>query len=193
MDTLSAQTEAHLASPDGALGNDIAVRPAQKADVPLLFRMLKQLAHAQLNGSEPEDEAQAAANRFRTSEKKLRQDGFSKSPLFSALIAEKNGAAVGMAMFHETYSTWSGTRGLFISDMFVEEDQRGTGVGYALVRHVARAAAARGLQRLELNVIHANPARNFYDRMGFAHYDNLLNYRLSDAGFARLAREKETP
>ena len=90
-------------------------------------------------------------------------------------------------MFHETYSTWSGTRGLFISDMFVEEDQRGAGVGYALVRQVAREAAARGLTRLELNVIHANPARNFYDRMGFAHYDNLLNYRLSDAGFARLA------
>lgn len=159
---------------------DISIRPAQKHDIALLFDMLRRLACNQ-----------GEQKRFRISETRLAQDGFSEHPMFEALIAERKGDAVGMAIFRETYSTWSGTRGFFISDMFVDEAQRGAGVGYSLVRRVAREAAARGLSRLELNVIHANPARNFYDRMGFSHLDNLLNYRLSDAAFSRLAHDEE--
>lgn len=159
---------------------DIAIRSAQKHDAPLLFDMLRRLAHYQ-----------SEEKRFRISEEGLTRDGFSEHPMFEALIAERNGKPVGMAMFRETYSTWSGTRGLFISDMFVDEAQRGAGVGYSLVRQVAREASSRGLARLELNVIHANPARNFYDRMGFSHLDSLLNYRLSDEAFSRLAQVEE--
>ena len=169
-----ADRVSHLnASPDG----DVIIRPAQRDDAVLLFDMLRRLA-----------EGQGEEARFRLREETLIRDGFGEHPLFRALIAEKDGVAVGMAIFRETYSTWSGIRGLFISDMFVDEDQRGAGVGYALVRHVAQEAAKSGRQRLELNVRHANPARNFYDRMGFAHLDNLLNYRLSDKDFARLAK-----
>ena len=177
-ENLQIQGEARPASiADAPAGDGVAIRAARRGDAALLFDMLRRLAQDQVE-----------EGRFRISEEELIRDGFSDAPPFRALIAEKGGAAVGMVMFHETYSTWSGTRGLFISDMFVEKDQRGAGVGYALVRQVAREAMERGLTRLELNVIHANPARNFYDRMGFAHYDNLLNYRLSDAGFARLAQ-----
>ena len=164
----------------------VSIRLACRQDIPLLFDMLHRLARGQVD-----------EERFRISEEDLLRDGFGGDNgadgdcRFRALIAERQGIPVGMVMFHETYSTWSGSRGLFISDMFVEEDQRGAGVGHALVHQVAQEAASRGLTRLELNVIHANPARNFYDRMGFAHYDNLLNYRLSDAAFARLVNGEE--
>ena len=169
----------------------ISIRPACRQDIPLLFDMLHRLARGQVG-----------EGRFCISEEDLLRAGFDDADggnaagnggaRFRALIAERQSAPVGMVMFHETYSTWSGSRGLFISDMFVEEDQRGAGVGHALVRQVAQEAASRGLTRLELNVIHANPARNFYDRMGFAHYDNLLNYRLSDDAFARLVNGEDS-
>lgn len=164
--------------PSAVLEHSVMIRRAREEDVPLLFGMLRRLAAGQ------GEEAQ-----IRISESELLRDGFGSPARFEALIAEKDGIAVGMAMFQESYSTWSGTRGLFITDMFVDEAQRGSGVGYGLVRSVAQAAAARGMTRLELNVIHANPARNFYDRMGFTHLDNLLNYRLSDEAFAELAHE----
>ena len=157
---------------------DVIIRRAREDDVPLLFDMLRKLAAVQ--GEE---------SRVRISEDALLRDGFGSHPRFEALMAEKNGMAVGMAIFQETYSTWSGAHGLFITDMFVDEAQRGAGVGYGLVRRVAQETAARGMSRLDLNVIHANPARNFYDRMGFTHLDNLLNYRLSDEAFAELAHE----
>ena len=156
----------------------VIIRCAREDDVPLLFDMLRKLAAVQ--GEE---------SRVRISEDALLRDGFGAHSRFEALIAEKDGTAVGMAIFQETYSTWSGAHGLFITDMFVDEAQRGAGVGYGLVRRVAQEAAARGMSRLDLNVIHANPARNFYDRMGFTHLDNLLNYRLSDEAFAGLAHE----
>jgi len=52
--------------------------------------------------------------------------------------------------------------------IFVDATARGMGVGTALLDAVADAAAKRGLDRVELDVIDTNPrARALYERVGF--------------------------
>jgi GNAT superfamily N-acetyltransferase len=146
---------------------DVTVRKATSDDVPVIHKLVKALAEYQRQG------VQVSA-----SEDTLKRDGFGADPQFECILAEIQGEAVGLAIFHPSYSTWDSSRGLFINDLFVSEVVRGQGVGMKLVREVAAIAKQQGCQHLELNVVHANPARNFYDRFGFVHVDDLLTYRL---------------
>ena len=59
--------------------------------------------------------------------------------------------------------------GVFQMDgILVDAKARGQGVGTALLEAVTREAAARGLQRVQLDVIDTNPrARALYERVGF--------------------------
>jgi GNAT superfamily N-acetyltransferase len=89
-------------------------------------------------------------------------------------------------MFQTTYSIWDSARSLQITDLFVDELARGTGVGFRLVLEVARIARDRACSGLQLNMVHANPSRSSLDRMGFVHQDDLLHYTLDAQGLKKL-------
>ena len=155
---------------------DITLRPATPDDADVMARLVSELAAYQ---------DQAA--RVTAKPADFRKNGFGPDRQFDCIIAERDGAPVGLAIFYPFYSTWDAGRGLFIHDLIVDESVRGTGVGIKLVSEVARSAKERGCNHLQLNVVHANPARNFYDRFGFTHRDDLLSYRLIGKRFDRLA------
>ena len=90
------------------------------------------------------------------------------------------------AIFQSHYSSWEGATSLQITDLFVDEVVRGTGVGFRLVAEVGRIARDRGCAGLQLNMVHANPSRTSLDRMGFEHQDDLLHYRLDGKGLKKL-------
>ena len=146
---------------------DIILRPATSEDVPVILALIKALA-----------EYQRQERQVTVTEEDLRRDGFGTSPKFECVIAELDDKPVGLAVFHPTYSTWEGASGLYIDDLFVDEAVRGKGVGQKLISNIAHTARQRNYSYLALNVVHANPARNFYDRFGFKHVDDLLTYRL---------------
>ncbi|MDP6821951.1 MAG: GNAT family N-acetyltransferase [Dehalococcoidia bacterium] len=116
------------------------------------------------------------------------RDGFGDSPWFEALLAELDGKAVGFALFFHNYSTWLGKPGLYLEDLYVEEQARGYGLGLDLMRELARIAAERGCARFELSVLDWNPTRDFYHRLGFEDMDEWLTYRLDEPGIEKLAR-----
>ncbi len=143
------------------------LRLATPDDVPVILQLIKSLAEYQRQG-----------NHVSVTAEDLKRDGFGPHPQFQCILAEVNDKAVGLAIFHRTYSTWEGARGFYIDDLFVDESVRGIGMGHKLIREVARMAKEQDCTYLALNVVHANPARNFYDRFGFTHVDDLLTYRL---------------
>ena len=59
----------------------------------------------------------------------IRDQGFGADPAFEALIAERDGAAVGLCLFFESFSTWDGRRGVYVQDIYVSEAARGLGLG----------------------------------------------------------------
>jgi len=147
--------------------SDVTIREAVPEDAAIMVAFLRELA-----------EFQDTTEYFHAHEKDLKRDGFGPNREFETLIAESEGRPVGLATFNRTYSTWEGHAGMFIQDLFVAEEARGKQVGFHLVREIARIAEKRGITHLQLNVVHANPARDFYSRVGFFHMDDLLTYRL---------------
>ena len=103
------------------------------------------------------------------------------------LIAEIEKEPVGFALFFPTYSTWEGRPGLHLEDIFVVEHMRGQGVGAALMVKLATIAVERDYGRLELSVLHWNPARRFYHALGMQHLDEWLPYRISGEALKALA------
>jgi GNAT superfamily N-acetyltransferase len=96
-------------------------------------------------------------------------------------------APVGFALFFPTYSTWEGTAGIHLEDIFVEESVRGQGVGEKLMQKLAAIAVERGCARLELQVLDWNPARGFYHSLGMEHMQEWLAYRVSGEALRKLA------
>lgn len=154
----------------------VLVRPATVDDVDLLHRFSIDLATY-------EDEPDAVTSTPQT----LARDGFGADPKFAALIAERGGVPVGFALYTFNYSVWTAARGIFIEDIWVVPEERRGGVARALMAALARECAAKGLKRIDLNVLDWNPARGFYERIGFKWIRNWLPYRLSGEALAKLA------
>jgi GNAT superfamily N-acetyltransferase len=114
----------------------------------------------------------------------------SPRPPFECLLAEVDGAPVGMALFFTTYSTWRGCPGLHLEDLFVDERARRRGVGRALLRRLAALARERGCARVELAVLDWNaPALAFYRALGAVALDEWTTWRLDGAALDALAGE----
>ena len=129
----------------------LTIRDATVADVPLLKRLICELAAY-------EREPQAVL----ITEEQLSRDGFGLEPKFRVIIAEQDGGAAGYAVLFACYSTWTGA-GLFLEDLYVREAFRGQGVGKALLSHVAETALKEGCHTIRLDVLDWNePAIQFY-------------------------------
>jgi GNAT superfamily N-acetyltransferase len=77
------------------------------------------------------------------------------------------GRVVAFALFFTNYSTFLSLPGLYLEDLYVQPSQRGTGLGKALLQHLARLAVARGYGRFEWSVLDWNEnAIRFYERLG---------------------------
>ena len=160
----------------------VSVRPATVDDVDLLHRFSVDLATY-------EDEPDAVTSTPQT----LARDGFGAEPKFAAMIAERGGVPVGFALYTFNYSVWTAARGIFIEDIWVVPEERRGGVARALMAALARECAAKDFKRIDLNVLDWNPARGFYERLGFRWIRNWLPYRLSGEALAKLATSWKAP
>jgi GNAT superfamily N-acetyltransferase len=156
--------------------NGTAIRLARAEDCEAIHAMLVALAVYE-----------RAPDAVKVTPDALRRDGFGPTPRYEAIIAERGGKPVGFALWTSNYSTWEGRAGFFLEDIFVYEEARKYGVGQALMARMARMARERGLGRLDLNVLTWNPARKFYERLGIAHIDEWVPYRLRGEALNRLA------
>jgi GNAT superfamily N-acetyltransferase len=153
------------------------IRPATCDDVPQILDFIRALA-----AYEREPEAVTAT------EADIMCHGFGPNPFFFCLVAEKNGAPAGFALYFFNYSTWLGRPGLYLEDLFVLPGFRGLGIGRALLQRVAAIAVENGCQRLQWEVLDSNtPAIDFYQAMGAEFLDAWRNVRVSGDALRRLA------
>ncbi len=132
------------------------IRPATRADVPALLALLRAMA-----------EYERLTAHFAATEDALAAALFGDAPVLHAAVAEQGGQAVGFANWTISFTTFRCQRVLFVEDVFVTADMRGTGIGYALFRYMARAAQAQGCRRMDWHVLDWNDtALRYYDRLG---------------------------
>jgi GNAT superfamily N-acetyltransferase len=155
----------------------LRIVPATERDTPVVLRLIKALA-----------EYEHVSGTVTATEDGLRDALFGPHPAAEALIAYVNDAAVGLAVFFPTFSTFTGTSGLFIEDLIVDAGWRRRGVGRALLAHVVRVAASRGCRRVSWSVLRWNePAIQFYRALGAELIDEWAICAISGDAFERLA------
>ncbi len=87
---------------------------------------------------------------------------------------------VGFAVWFYSYSTWLARNGLYLEDLYVTPDQRGTGAGRSMLRHLARIAVEKGCGRFEWSVLDWNePAIKAYEAIGAEPLSEWTRYRLA--------------
>jgi len=157
--------------------NAITIRQAMPEDATAIHSMIKQLARA-LNLS----------GQARGSVDDLLKYGFGESAIFNALIAECDTHAVGMCTYFPVFSTWAGRPGVFVLDLFVSENQRGSGLGEMLVAKVANLGRRQGAAFLRLSVDNHNiRGQSFYRRIGFEAMQEECSYQINTEKFNALA------
>ena len=153
----------------------IAIRNASADDVPLLFRMIGELA-----------EFERIPREVLATEDAIRESLFGESPAAEALLAECEGRPAGFAVHYRNFSTFVGKAGLYIEDLYVRPEYRGLGIGKALFLRCAEIARERNLGRMEWTVLGWNPARSFYERFGARAMDDWILYRLDEKALETL-------
>lgn len=99
------------------------------------------------------------------------------------------GNQVGYALYFLNYSTWEGTHGIYLEDLYVTPDARGSGLGKALLTTLAATAAAHGFARVEWSVLDWNtPSIDFYRSLGARPMDGWTVFRLTGPELRRLGR-----
>jgi GNAT superfamily N-acetyltransferase len=117
----------------------------------------------------------------------LRTALFGESPALFGHVAEVDGVVVGCALWFLNFSTWRGAHGIYLEDLYVTPDQRGSGLGKALLAALAGECVRRGYARLEWWVLNWNPATGFYKSLGAIPMDEWTVYRLTDEPLQSLA------
>jgi GNAT superfamily N-acetyltransferase len=164
-----------------ALMPSITVRSATADDVPLLLRLIRELAAFE-----------KAPDSVVATEADLLRHGFGAERSFEAILAFLDGEPAGCALFHTRFSTWLGRPGLYLEDLYVTEPARGHGVGRRLMARLAAIAIERGWGRIDFHVLDWNPAREFYHRLGMHHHAEWLRYGGDETALKRLAEEDVT-
>jgi GNAT superfamily N-acetyltransferase len=164
------------------MANELYIRPATEADVPLILRFIRELA-----------QYERLEHEVVATEESLRATLFGGPRFAEVLIAEVDGDPAGFALFFHNYSTFLGRPGIYLEDLYVRPELRARGYGRALLARLASIAQERHCGRLEWAVLNWNePAIRFYRSLGAKPMDHWTVYRLIGEPLDALAREEHS-
>jgi GNAT superfamily N-acetyltransferase len=145
------------------------IRRVQESDVDAVVGLVHDLA-----------EYERAPQECHLTAEQLRTALFGETPALFGHVAEVDGVVVGCALWFLNFSTWRGVHGIYLEDLYVKPEQRGSGLGKALLTALAQECVSRKLDRLEWSVLNWNtPSIDFYKSLGAFPQDEWTTYRLT--------------
>lgn len=155
----------------------LSIRPAIPADLPLIAGLIRDLA-----------EYEKLSHEVRFDEAKLGENLFGARPYAEVVIGEIDGTPQGFALFFHNFSTFEGRPGIYLEDLFVRPEARGSGLGKALLAHLAKLCVERDCARLEWWVLDWNaPSIGFYQSLGAKLMDEWTVMRVDGEALMKLA------
>jgi GNAT superfamily N-acetyltransferase len=156
----------------------LTIRPAIAADLSLIAELIRALA-----------DYEKLANEVRFDDAVLAAKLFGPRPYAEVIIGEVDGVAQGFALYFHNFSTFEGRPGVYLEDLFVRPQARGSGLGKALLAELARIAVERDCARLEWSVLDWNePAIGFYKALGAKPMDEWTVFRVDGTALETLAQ-----
>ena len=156
---------------------NIIIREAQRADIPLILDFIKKLAEYE-----------------KMLDQVVADSGILENWLFDKNIARvifvmDGDKEVGFALFFHNFSTFLGRAGIYLEDLYVLPEYRGRGFGKALLKRLAKIAVDMGCGRLEWSCLDWNtPSIEFYRSLGSVSMDDWTVYRLTGKALENMAR-----
>lgn len=145
------------------------IRAATPEDAATILGFITELAVYEKAGHEVE-----------ATEETIRATIFGEGSVTEAVILESDGRPAGFAVWFYSYSTWQAKNGLYLEDLYVSPDYRGTGAGKMLLKHLASIAVEKGCGRFEWSVLDWNePAIRVYDAIGAEPQSEWIRYRMT--------------
>ena len=128
----------------------MTVRRVQPDDVPTVLGLVRELAAYEKSEHE-----------VLMTEEQLRTALFGETPaLFGHVALADDGEIAGFALWFLNFSTWRGTHGVYLEDLYVSPKHRGSGLGKELLRTLAAVCVERGYSRLEWRCSTGTPRRS---------------------------------
>lgn len=147
---------------------EILIRPAREDDVPTILRFIIELA-----------EFEHAADQIQSTEKGLHEVLFVRHGA-DAVICEKNGIPIGFAIWAYSFSTFTGKQTLYIDDIYVQEADRGKGIGSKIFSYLAQVAAEKDCARMDWYCMETNiSGKEYYRNIGAEEIDWFKVYRFN--------------
>ena len=113
---------------------------------------------------------------------------FCDSPKVFCEVVEVDQEIIGIAIWFNNYSTWEGSHGIYLEDLYIKPDFRGAGWGKALLKHLAQKCISNGWSRFQWWVLDWNePSIEFYKALGATPMDEWTVFRVSGESLRKLA------
>jgi GNAT superfamily N-acetyltransferase len=155
----------------------LLIRAARPADSALIFALVCELAEYEKLAVDASEQAISAAL-------------FCDQPRLFCDIAEWQSEPAGFTTWFLNYSTFRGSHGIYIEDLFVRPAYRGRGLGKGLMASLARRCIEQGYGRCDWAVLDWNaPSIAFYKSIGAQVLDEWRICRLSGQALMRFAGE----
>ncbi|GAA1723220.1 GNAT family N-acetyltransferase [Fodinicola feengrottensis] len=145
----------------------VTLRSAQERDLPVIRRMLADHAASEAGLDVPAGRTELA------------EALFGQAAHVHVVVAVASGddddRVVGMAVWYRTFSSWAMASGIWLEDLYVDDEFRGAGVGRLLMGHLRE----RTTGRIEWDVTVGNTgAERFYASLGASPVPEINRYRL---------------
>ncbi|MEI0566286.1 GNAT family N-acetyltransferase [Brachyspira pulli] len=156
---------------------EFTIRFAKESDIPTILRFIKELAVYE-----------HLEHELNLTEESLKENIFEKKKA-EVVIAFEDNIPVGHAVFFETFSTFVGRRGLYLDDLYVNDQYRGLGYGKKLFEEVAKIAYERNCGRLEWQCLDWNKSSiDFYLSTGAEMVKDARVYRLTNDALGKFLK-----
>ena len=142
------------------------IRRAERKDIDGILKLLVQVDMVHHNGRPDLFKGPATKYNAEELERILTAED---TPVFVCIDEAEHVLGHAFCIYRQIIgdSVLTDVRTLYIDDICVDEECRGSGVGRALYRHVREYAKAQGFYNITLNVWSCNPdALRFYEAMG---------------------------
>ena len=156
---------------------NLIVRAAEARDVTAIAILIREFA-----------EFEKLSAWCEVTEDDLHEAIFGKKSFVQSLVALSGDRCVGYALFYPTFRSFRGERSIFLEDLYVTPDLRGKGLGFVMLREVAKYAKDEDFARMDWQALKWNaPAVKFYESIGAEYDDENFDFRLRGQAFAELA------
>ena len=156
---------------------NLVIRPARSSDASTILHFIRELAIYE-----------KAEHEVVSTVESITQQLFGDAPHVHARICEIDGQAAGFSIYFFSFSTWQGKKGLYLEDLYVSPNFRGSGAGKRMLQDLAQIAVAADCGRFEWSVLDWNePAIQFYEALGASAQSEWVRYRLSGDALQKVA------